>query len=327
MHIEYPFNETSIYHPFIYNKNSKMVVTKVVSKKVRKKKTHKMTCEKVIISIDVGVKNLAICVLGSPLVTKNISDVSILLWKCYDVTKPITPPGPVIPVVKTPRKKKDPSAPVIPSGICQNVIRKTGKACGNAGPLNSRGRAYCGVHDPAKKHKPQDTQLWAFNMITRLNTDIGEAISGALPIGVPVEVIIEQQSLSAKKILLQSHLIFGYFVEKFNNAVPVRFVPAYNKLSVYDGPEIACTLKTEYAKRKFMARKHTEYYLNRNPLLEEWKQFFESYKSKQDDISDAFLQGLHHIVGSCKKVKETTTADGTANGTILKKHRRRKVRF
>ncbi|KAI8826768.1 uncharacterized protein EV422DRAFT_502523 [Fimicolochytrium jonesii] len=40
------------------------------------------------------------------------------------------------------------------------------------------------------------------------------------------------------------------------------FVPAYNKLLVYDGPQIVSTLKTKYAVRKFTAKKHTEFFLS-----------------------------------------------------------------
>jgi len=262
-----------------------------------------------IVSIDVGVKNLAICVLAK---SKN-GKVDILFWKWYNV---LVDNDQTAPSNKGKKKKEKPDASTI--GKCINVIRKTGKQCGRPGPLNTRGRAYCGVHDPGKKHNPQDTQEWCYGMLQNLpgiSNHILQVMKGKIDENI-IQVVIEQQSMDNKKILLQSHLIYGHFVTLFDNRVPVRFVPAYNKLLVYDGPEVVCALKTAYAKRKFLAKRHTEYYLRELPT--QWKTFFDSCKTKQDDISDAFLQGLYILKGGAPK-KENETGGGG--------RRRRKVRF
>lgn len=282
--------------------------------------------QRCILSIDVGVKNLAICVL-----TQSATSTNIVLWNLYNVTDEVK-------VKKKPVKKTDDS-----TGPCQNIIKRTNKPCGKTGVLNSRGRAYCGTHDPTRKHTPDDTQNWCFSMLKTLpnitNDIIASLKSCVKTAGTPtsdnsttdnstsyddiisrLEVIIEQQAMDNKKILLQSHIIFGHFVKLFNNTVPVRFTPAYNKLLVYQGPEIQCTLKTPYARRKFYAKKHTEYFLKNESPLTAWLPFFESCKSKQDDISDAFLQGLYILRKKNLAPRKEVTETG-------KPRRRRKVRF
>jgi hypothetical protein len=304
--------------------------------------------KKCVISIDVGVKNLAICILGKT----NCSDINILFWKWYNVVGTIEQ---VVPVPSHKTKKKQRSIinknnaddvddvddgingtnasknVVMPTGICVNVIRKTGKICGRKGFVNNRGRAYCGVHDPKnKQNNPQETQEWCYGMLQTLPNITNEIMNvlkaNNLVDKSKLQVVIEQQSIDNKKILLTSHLIYGHFVAFFYNTIPVRFVPAYNKLLVYDGPYISCTLKTPYSRRKFLAKKQTEYFISSMPnMAKQWKNFFDSCKSKQDDISDAFLQGLHVLKGSCSPSNQNETKNRVEKPK--KQIKQKKVRF
>jgi hypothetical protein len=281
--------------------------------KVKLKSSSRM--KRWIISIDVGVKNLAICILGE----REDTGVEILLWKWYNV---------LAPKEETPCKKRlldktKAKTKSVNYGICQTIIKRTKKPCGLKGILNNRGRAYCGRHDPTKKHTPLDTQQWCYDMLQNLPVITKDILSALKPttngqdVDKPIQVIIEQQAIDNKKILLQSHLIFGHFVSMFDNQVPVRFIPAYNKLLVYDGPEVTTILKTPYARRKFLSKRYTEYYLEKLPSLGKWKPFFESCRTKQDDIADAFLQGLYVIKGAAKEHYQIASG----------KRRKRKVRF
>lgn len=264
---------------------------------------------KVILSIDVGVKNLALS-----LISKDVGDtIRILYWKWYDITETSF----TAPVPKKGKKKEKGSL----NGTCSNILKSTNKVCGKQGTLNSRGRAYCGVHDPARKKKSNDIQDLVFAMqgtLKRVGEDIAPLLDAVVwQNGVKdFTVVIEQQSSNSLSIMMQSNVIFSFFVAHFNNTVPVKFVPAYNKLSVYDGPEIVCTLKTPYAIRKYLSKKHTDYYLTQWVALAQWRSFFDSCKSKQDDISDAFLQGLYILNGKGKGVAENT-------GEVRKRRRRK----
>ena len=67
-----------------------------------------------------------------------------------------------------------------------------------------------------------------------------------------------------------------------------------NKLKVYDGPELECNLKSKYSRRKKMAILHTKYFMEKYDE-EEWAEFFEANKKKNDDLADAYLQALFFI--------------------------------
>ena len=109
------------------------------------------------------------------------------------------------------------------------------------------------------------------------------------------DVLIEMQPLKAReKIKGVSHALFDYYVLRGtidNNKVydEIKFINAKNKLTVYEGPPLSCHLKTQYARNKWYAVKYCRWILRNHPGL---VQFFDTYKSKQDDLADCFLQGL-----------------------------------
>ncbi len=270
-----------------------------------------------IISIDVGIRNLALCVLHFK------KEFKILNWMLVDVLA-----SPETTTKGVPRKKKANVADE-EKGPCQNTIKRTGKPCGKMGPINTRGRAYCGTHDPSRKHTPSDTQAWCHHLLKRLPSitdDINRCIETKTKEDVlrddnerEIEVYIEQQCSTNKKILLASHVIFAHFVSLFDNSVPVRFVPAYNKLLVYDGPDVEPHYKTPYANRKYFARCHARYFLEKDEALLHWKNYFEQMKTKQDDLADSFLQGLYILLGKSRNSKSSTTT--------TPRKRRNKVRW
>ena len=276
-----------------------------------------------ILSIDVGVKNLAICLLAGDATCRDMpsNGIEVLFWKWYDVTS-----GNANSAEKPTKRAAADKTNGGPTAPCVNIIRKSGKLCGKTGPVNARGRAYCGIHDPVRKHKPEDTQGWCYDMLRALPA-IGQDLDACLDfLRGDVLIVIEQQSMDNKKIMMQSHLIYGHFVARYENKVPVRFVPAYNKLLVYDGPPVECTLKTKYAVRKFLGRKHTHHFLTTIPTLHQWKGFFDGCKAKQDDVADAFLQGLYVLIG--KPSSKGAAPDDTENRRTPPRRRRcRKVRF
>jgi hypothetical protein len=279
--------------------------------------------DRCVISIDVGVKNLAICMLAQGRdCNQDTVETKILHWQWYNVlsideTNSATP--------QLARKTK--MRPSLQYGVCRNIIKRTKKPCGNKGVINCRGRAYCGRHDPSKKHTAVDTQQWCYAMLSslpRITDDLRRAFTSHTSVDIEdmcpyIEVVIEQQSVDNKRILMQSHLLFGHFVQLFDNKVGVKFIPAYNKLLVYDGPEIVTNLKTPYARRKFLAKRHTEHFLVTRRTLQDWQTYFYSCKSKQDDIADAFLQGLYVLEGGAQH--------GHSRNDAKTRKKRRKIRF
>jgi len=257
-----------------------------------------------VLSIDVGIKNLALCLLQ-----KTGATFTVMSWKWYNVTD-FAQSNPTTRAVS----KKTVG---VSGGTCVAKLRKGAKVCGKKGNATASGRVLCGTHDPAKKHKPEDTQQWCWSLQSAL-PEIAKDMGLADIPPSDLMVAIEQQTVQNRKMLLQAHVIYGFFVQFFANKVPVKFIPAYNKLQVYDGPEVQCTLKTPYARRKFMGRKHTECMLS-GAEHAEWLDYFRQCKNKQDDIADAFLQGLYVLFGRSK-----SSASEPGAGVV---RRRRRVKF
>ena len=124
-------------------------------------------------------------------------------------------------------------------------------------------------------------------------------------------VLIENQpSLKNPTMKTIQVMLYSYFVHQkhrselmYNKKSPIKnieFISAQNKLKVYDGPEIECKLKSSYSKRKFFAKKHSEYFLDKYGETENGE-FFKKNK-KKDDLADAYLQGLFYY-GRCIKEK------------------------
>jgi len=128
-----------------------------------------------------------------------------------------------------------------------------------------------------------------------------DAISDILNVS---DVLIENQpsmkNPTTKSIQI---ILFTYFVlhkqksqKLFGIESPIKnieFISASNKLKIYDGPLLECKLKSEYSQRKYFAKEHTKYFLekyNDNEFLD----FFIKSK-KQDDLADSYLQGLYYI--------------------------------
>jgi hypothetical protein len=262
-----------------------------------------------VLSIDVGIKNLACCLLK-----REGPGFSVLSWKWYDVTQFGDSSQPGGRTAVRAARKNGGSQKV--AGKCVATLRRGGKQCGKNGHVGPGGKIVCGTHDSSRKHRPEDTQQWCHHLLCALpeiaeEMNLSECDTGSLT------VAIEQQTTQNRKMLLQGHVIYGFFVQYFQNRVPVKFVGAYNKLLVYGGPEVDCKLKTPYARRKFLARKHAELMLSGREENRPWLEFFASCKAKQDDVADALLQGLFVLLGR---------APAAAQGTDTKR-RRRRARF
>lgn len=103
------------------------------------------------------------------------------------------------------------------------------------------------------------------------------------------QVIIENQigPLALRMKTLQG-MIMQHFIEK--GCPIIEEISASNKLKDY----LPVGKKTKYAQRKKIGIEVTNKILNENPQLESWQEIFISHK-KKDDLADSFLQGLWFI--------------------------------
>ena len=111
-------------------------------------------------------------------------------------------------------------------------------------------------------------------------------------------VLVENQPLKGmEKIRGIGHALFDYFVlrgtiDKGKEYKSLQFLNAKNKLTVYDGPPITCSLKTQYARNKWYAVKYCSWAIQTLPSI---LNYFENFKQKKDDLADCMLQGLWYL--------------------------------
>lgn len=236
-----------------------------------------------IISFDVGVRNLAICILD-----KNNTDskVEIKYWN-------------VINLLEESDSKN--------SHLCIET-NKNGKICNKLATYNDKNnkKFFC------KKHKNEesilDNKLNKKILIKSVNTQrmcillcekLNYIHNNDFNILDVDEIIIELQPSKNPRMKSLSNMLYSYFILKgfVENSLETKkikkisYVSAKYKLSFYNGPNIDCKLKGEYAKRKYIAKKQCEY------LLENQQNYLEYFNknNKKDDLADCYLQGMWYL--------------------------------
>lgn len=255
----------------------------------------RMSVSKTVLSIDIGLLNLAMCVLE---LTSELSQPTIVYWKVIDV------------VSDTPQATHP----------CQCTVKD--RPCKRIAKWTSDEWFFCTQHKPkdatmvpkAVKTKVKDInpQKVCWNLLTTL-----ESIKDILP--RVTHIVIEKQPLENKKMQMASHFIFTWFVQLYQNKVPITLLPAYHKLKHFPGPEIDCALKSKYAQRKYIGVQQTRWYLSHSIANgHEHSTTFEQQK-KKDDLADALLQALYFI-GKTKPHKRS-------QGPYVKRRRRKKLHY
>lgn len=249
-----------------------------------------------LISIDIGIRNLAFCAMDYTDKT-DLSSYSIHLWDVINTLE-------------------DPEATV-----CKSV-QKNGKVCGK-----NSGYKYiedCNAIHCCKLHFPKTIDIKPCNIFKKkliknyLLQDIAKVIIDKMNciytenIDVfekATQIIIELQPSMNQKMKFVSHILYGKLVELYrDNKTIIRFVRASQKLKAYTGPYIDCKLKGAYAQRKWLSIQYTTWILE-NKFSDEqrkkWIIFLENMKKKQDDACDCFLMAINGLFGVPKKPQKT----------------------
>ena len=225
--------------------------------------------DNLILSFDVGIINLAYCIL---------SNVDNQL-KIYDWN--------IINLANGNQKL-----------LCQ-TLTNSGKKCDKKAFYTSDDKkAYCLIH--SKKIKETLTRNVTVANVTELELKslLFKALDSNKIFLKPNVVLVENQPLKGReKIRGVGHAIFDYFVLRGqidNGKIykDMKFIDAKNKLTLYDGPPLSCHLKTQYARNKWYAENYCKYIIRD---LSYESNFFQTYKQKTDDLADCFLQGLWYI--------------------------------
>jgi hypothetical protein len=243
-----------------------------------------------ILSIDIGIKNLSLCCIDYKSQT-DMTTYEIKLWDVYDTLD-------------------------TQDYYCQCLTKsKTtcGKRCGFKYSLNNELVYTCKTHFPKDiQIKPQNIykkrlvndyllQDIAKIVLTKLQSVYDEHIDTFRQIK---SIVIELQPKINQKMKFISHIIYGKLVELYyNTATTVRFVRAAQKLKAYTGPVLTCSLKGAYAKRKWLSIEYTRWFFENKFAKEQslqWLTHFLNHK-KRDDMGDTLLMAINGVYGIPKR--------------------------
>lgn len=247
-----------------------------------------------ILSIDVGLKNLALCLMSTEENGK-LEMYRIHYWN----------------VINTLDSSDDLNQ------FCVQCKRTANMKCHiNQMILDSNNNHieesilnyYCKTHYPKDKPIKKENKITNKKVKDFLLQDIATLVISSLDsiwedihshLDLLTKIVIELQPRVNNKMKFVSHVVYGKIIDllnhSHNNKVIVRFVAATKKLRVYTGPHIACKLKGDYAKRKYLSIKYTEWFLKEKfTNVETWLESFLKH-SKKDDLADCFLMCLNEM--------------------------------
>ena len=248
-----------------------------------------------ILSFDIGLKNLALC-LSSTDETGNLQKYHIHYW---NVINTLDSSDDINKVCVKCKRTANMKCQVNQMVLCE----KEGDSIEES-VLNY----YCKTHYPKDKSIKKENKIVNKKVKDFLLQDIAKLILETLDtvwedischLDLLTKIVIELQPRVNNKMKFVSHVVYGKIIDLLRYSqkdhVIVRFVSATKKLRVYNGPFVQCKLKGEYAKRKYLSIKYTEWFLREKFVnTEVWLDLFMKH-SKKDDLADCFLMCLNEM--------------------------------
>lgn len=230
-----------------------------------------------ILSIDIGIKNLAFCCAS----TTNKKEIDIWVWQVRDTLAD-------------------------DNYICES-LRKNGNVCGSKTSFVENEVYTCKTHasSVAKAYKRKLVSSYTQQQIAKAIISEMEKfyeeyyteLSGVK------QILIELQPKVNPKAVFASHIIYGWLTQKYmESSIVIKFVRASQKLKAYTGLVLECQLKGAYAKRKWLGIQYARHFLEEKVCdrKDHWTEYFDQCP-KQDDLSDALLMVINGLCGVPKK--------------------------
>lgn len=268
-----------------------------------------------IISWDIGIENLAYCIMDND---------NILMWETIDILKDIRQNEYICEgllkngkecnnkakcyenienIKKYYCKKHGKKLKDIPEHELCEYTKKNNQNCKKKANFyenidNENKKYYCNQHKHIANNELHkyitvknvsffEKSIFLYNILNKLD-DILDVD----------EVIIENQMHAEMKSI--QILLYSYYLQegiiKNGRINEIHLMNATQKMTVYDGPKMECNIKDPHDRNKYLAKKHCEYLLQNNLLMLE---YYNSHK-KKDDLADTYLQALYFL--KCKKL-------------------------
>lgn len=255
----------------------------------------------VILTIDVGLKNLAMCIMDN--------HNKIYLWDVYNILE-----------------KED-----LSNQKCHGINIKTKKQCttkcqyyiphpqNKINDNDNNDKIYsCKKHFPKELKDIQKKYFIKEKKVTEyLLQDIASKIMNSIDtiyttnknvFNTVTNICIELQPRINQRMKFTSHIIYAKFVDLYKLSIPIRFIRPSQNLGAYNGPLVECNLKNAYSRRKFLSIEYVKWYLEHDLLNNEfnkdkkWLEYLLT-NSKKDDLCDVVNANLNVHNGLSKKQK------------------------
>ena len=244
-----------------------------------------------ILSIDVGLRNLSLCIM-SCLNNKDFKSYNIHLWENYNTLEDDT-------------------------YYCKS-IQKNGNICNKKCTykynLNDEISYCCKPHFPKNFLPLNKTNNFKKKLIKDyLLQDIAKKFINTIQeiydlniehFNKLTSIVIELQPKINPLMKCVSHVLYGKLIELYKDTnVIIKFVRASQKLKAYTGPYLECKLKGAYAKRKWLSVEYCKWFLVNKFNEDEgknWLTYFET-KTVQPDMGDSFLMAINLLHGLQKR--------------------------
>ena len=221
-----------------------------------------------ILSFDVGIKNLAYCMLDSD--NKTIDD-----WGILNISV---------------------------DSVCDHQMKN--RSCDKTAKkmIKDTGFKLCTAHTKIKVYK--DKKMRNVPKLDNPMLSLGKQIVTKLDekenfLNVDIVCIENQPALKNPTMKSVQMILYSYFLIKgittLKTIETIQMINARNKLKVYKGPKVECDSKDKYKKNKFLAIEYCKYMIHENDKIDPkyYKLYDES--KKKDDLSDSYLQGIYYI--------------------------------
>ena len=234
-----------------------------------------------ILSIDVGIKNLAYCSLSS-----TVSGVIINDWGIINIMEHINKT-----CSNTIRNKPC-------TRDAYHCIHKTGVSgtffCNKKTCEKKMNQVYTKKEIKKQKRKTcKNIKLkeLALILLTKLK-EKGQSILDIDKVIIENQPVLKNPTMKSVQMILYTYFLDHGIMDNTCRMNDVVLFSARNKLKIYDGPEVECTLKNKYSRTKYLSVEYTKYFINDNTT---WLPFFTNH-SKKDDLADCYLQGLYYLL-------------------------------
>ena len=288
---------------------------------IRNNKKIKPDVNRMVLTIDVGLKNLAMCIMDS--------QYNIHLWDVYNMLDDEQYSYSCQTRQKDGKMCEKKCQYKFPKEVKKKITTSDVSDELPVGTINTTDTIYettietiytCKRHYPKdlpnqKKYFIKEKKVGDFllqDIAERIMKGINEIYNKHLDLFNSItNICIELQPKVNQRMKFTSHIIYAKFVDLYkerNGEVPIRFIRASQNLQAYRGPPVECKLKTPYSKRKYLSVAYTKWYLEHDLLCNEFnksKKHMEFLLShpKKDDLCDVSNANINVHKGLKKKQK------------------------